>query len=415
MPASLDMSLDEVIEASSGGKVKGRGKGKGKAKGRDAGRESGGRESGGKAANLDMSLDEIVEKSWSGERSQGNSKGWGQGKDNWSDNSASWGSKSAQPWVQKSGGNGFDKGWDKSSGKGYGKSTNNGKGKGSGASGWGDTGGSNYKPAWLEHDDWRGGDEGDAEESSWQPVGKGGAGRGRGKGGKGGGDDDWRGPGRGAMSQSWGAAPAPARRSWGDDSWGGGQGYEERGRPLAAPVRREGGALAQRLMREGLTSRSGPASGARMGVSASRPGAASTGSWQRIEQDDDYEPRRPARPAARAPAPAVGQKRKLPTRRDEDDEEEEEDRRPRAKIAKTAPKPAPKAVKRIKVTNVPKELKARDVREAFEAEAGKAESCSLEKGTAFIVFLRAEDARKAVETFDKGELNGKIISVALDP
>merc|ERR1712003_518688 len=90
-------------------------------------------------------------------------------------------------------------------------------------------------------------------------------------------------------------------------------------------------------------------------------------------------------------------------------EDEEEDRRPRAKAAKTT-----KATKIVKVTNIPKELKARDVREAFESETGKIEKCELGKGTAMITFVRAGDAVKAVEAFHKGKLNGKIISVVLE-
>merc|ERR1711920_576624 len=71
------------------------------------------------------------------------------------------------------------------------------------------------------------------------------------------------------------------------------------------------------------------------------------------------------------------------------------------------------ATKVVKVTNIPRELKARDVREAFESETGKIATCELGKGTAHITFQNAADARKAVEAFHKGELNGKIISVVL--
>merc|ERR1712187_94308 len=83
--------------------------------------------------------------------------------------------------------------------------------------------------------------------------------------------------------------------------------------------------------------------------------------------------------------------------------------RPRAKAAKTTSS----TTKVVKVTNIPKELKARDVREAFESETGKIVSCELGKGTAIITFSNGGDARKAVEAFHKGELNGKIISVVL--
>jgi len=72
-------------------------------------------------------------------------------------------------------------------------------------------------------------------------------------------------------------------------------------------------------------------------------------------------------------------------------------------------------VRRIKVTNVPRDLSARDIKEAFEAEAGKTTQCELDRGVAFVTFTCTEDARKAVQTFDRGELNGKTIQVTLEP
>lgn len=72
------------------------------------------------------------------------------------------------------------------------------------------------------------------------------------------------------------------------------------------------------------------------------------------------------------------------------------------------------APKSIKVTNIPKELKAADVREAFEGETGKVVLCELSRGVARITFAKAKDAQKAVDTFDRGELNGKIITVVLE-
>lgn len=55
-----------------------------------------------------------------------------------------------------------------------------------------------------------------------------------------------------------------------------------------------------------------------------------------------------------------------------------------------------------------------DIKEAFEAEAGRILKCVLDRTTAMITFAKAEDARKAIDTFDRGELNGKMISVTLD-
>lgn len=70
--------------------------------------------------------------------------------------------------------------------------------------------------------------------------------------------------------------------------------------------------------------------------------------------------------------------------------------------------------KKIKVTNVPHDLDRVDIKEAFEAEAGKILRCELDRGTAWISFHRQEDAQQAVDTFDRGELNGNTISVQFD-
>merc|ERR1711948_24794 len=141
---------------------------------------------------------------------------------------------------------------------------------------------------------------------------------------------------------------------------------------------------------------------------ASAKVSTTSGGFLRIEHgsDDDEPPRRRTGGVSRQMASArsgAGSKRPHPR-----DDDEDEDRRPRVKAAKTT-----KATKVVKVTNIPKELKARDVREAFEGETGKIDKCELGKGTAMITFVRAGDAVKAVDAFHKGELNGKIIQVAL--
>eukprot|EP00969_Alexandrium_andersonii_P335515 14828534-Alexandrium_andersonii.AAC.1 len=68
--------------------------------------------------------------------------------------------------------------------------------------------------------------------------------------------------------------------------------------------------------------------------------------------------------------------------------------------------------KHIEVRNIPLDLDWRDIKVAFEAEAGKIDRFRLKGGTAWITFKCPEDARKVVETFDRGELNGKMIEVA---
>lgn len=65
---------------------------------------------------------------------------------------------------------------------------------------------------------------------------------------------------------------------------------------------------------------------------------------------------------------------------------------------------------RIKVSNVPRDLDQRDIREAFE-DIGRVLSCEVARGTAWITFERAQDAKKAMMTFDRGELNGQTILV----
>lgn len=329
---------------------------------------------------LDMSLDEVIESSWDKDKSKGKGRGSGKGKGR--EGKASKLNMSLDEIVEttfgregKGKGKGRDEdGWKGArAGKGgassFGKSFGKGKGTAKGAKGasWGQWGEerSGFTPSWMEHDDWRGEEEED--DGAWRRPAP--------ARGKGGADDDWRAPGRGPPA-------APVRRSWAD--------FEDRG-----DERRSWGAPALAWREAGPASRLLDDRGRRPAVQRSVGVGGSSGSWQRIEQDDDDDepPRREApRPVKR---PRV----------------EEEDRRPRTK-AKVTTKAA---TKRIKVTNVPKQLKARDIQEAFEAETGKTTSCELEKGTAFITFARAEDARKAVETFDKGELNGKIITVVLDP
>lgn len=72
-----------------------------------------------------------------------------------------------------------------------------------------------------------------------------------------------------------------------------------------------------------------------------------------------------------------------------------------------------KAVARttVRVSNVPVELDKRDVKEAFE-EIGKVTRCEVDRGVAMITFSSAADAKKAIQTFDRGELNGQTIFVA---
>jgi len=73
-----------------------------------------------------------------------------------------------------------------------------------------------------------------------------------------------------------------------------------------------------------------------------------------------------------------------------------------------------RSTKSIKVTNIPHDVNVQDIRDAFEQETGKITRCRLDRGTAWIAFQTSGAARKAVDTFDRGELNGQNIGVTLD-
>lgn len=67
----------------------------------------------------------------------------------------------------------------------------------------------------------------------------------------------------------------------------------------------------------------------------------------------------------------------------------------------------------VKVANVPRNLHWEDIRDVFDEQAGPVKSCKVEGTTAYVAFQRVKDAMKAVSTFDRGELNGKTISVSI--
>eukprot|EP00448_Togula_jolla_P041117 CAMPEP_0170628380 /NCGR_PEP_ID=MMETSP0224-20130122/32641_1 /TAXON_ID=285029 /ORGANISM="Togula jolla, Strain CCCM 725" /LENGTH=455 /DNA_ID=CAMNT_0010955777 /DNA_START=1 /DNA_END=1368 /DNA_ORIENTATION=- len=68
---------------------------------------------------------------------------------------------------------------------------------------------------------------------------------------------------------------------------------------------------------------------------------------------------------------------------------------------------------RIRVTGVPTNLDWRDVQEAFE-DTGRVLKCEVKGGVAWITYKSALEAKKAVQTFDRGELNGQTIYVELE-
>mmetsp|Transcript_83146 Transcript_83146/g.248083 ORF Transcript_83146/g.248083 Transcript_83146/m.248083 type:complete len:322 (+) Transcript_83146:1-966(+) len=82
----------------------------------------------------------------------------------------------------------------------------------------------------------------------------------------------------------------------------------------------------------------------------------------------------------------------------------------RASVDLPAPPRVGERACRIRVSNVPRNLDWRDIKEAFE-DNGRVTQCEVERGVAWITFSRPSDAKKAVQTFDRGELNGQTIFV----
>merc|ERR1712176_1217044 len=65
---------------------------------------------------------------------------------------------------------------------------------------------------------------------------------------------------------------------------------------------------------------------------------------------------------------------------------------------------------RIKISNVPRGLNRRDVRDAFK-ECGPVKYSEMEGDVVFITFEDMASAKRAVATFDRGEMNGNVIYV----
>jgi len=67
----------------------------------------------------------------------------------------------------------------------------------------------------------------------------------------------------------------------------------------------------------------------------------------------------------------------------------------------------------IRVANVPRDLSKRDIIDAFE-DTGKVHSVQVDRGVAWITYGNPLDAKKAVQTFDRKELNGQTLFVTVE-
>lgn len=367
-PAGLDLSLEEVIKTSKGD-------GRGKGKKQEAAQETKAEKE--EEINLDMSLDELIEKEYVPAKGRGKGK-----KDESWDNS--W-----QPERAPKG-----KSWDASDWS-YEKPKNAGS---SWKDSWKDTdkwkpagGGAKWKQeeTWKEPDTWKKNDwkKADGWKTDWssQSQGKqdwsGGAGSGKW-------DDDWKAP-KSSKSQDWGYGATKA--SWGSSSqsWQSqstrvveGRGWSDHRSAAESVWTRPAKTESEREERWN--------SMAPHSYSDVRDRRFATWRDDRREhdyRDNGYDARDRREPDSQWPR---GRSRS-PPRRYYDDV-------PRGSM--------------ILVENIPPGLDSRDIKDAFQSATGTVNSCKLSKdGTARISFDRPQDAKKAVATFDHGELNGSIISV----
>lgn len=281
-------------------------------------------------------------------------KGNGKGKDSWGQGKDAWGGKGGARAKRNE--------WDSWGGKGKDAWGGGGKGKRNEWDSWGAKGGGKNNRRW------------ESEESFGGKGGK--------RGGKG---DSWGGKGR--EEPAWGKG-----KSRGEERW-------ERVRDYTPP------------RREARDPWGAPRSDVRERPPAREPRAPTRDREWLAQKDKEWGPPpreggrygESSRPSARAPRELGGVARGMGQKRSH--EEDRFDSRPAGPAGSS---------KKIKVTNIPRDLDMQDIKEAFESEAGKISLCKMERGTAWITFLNPKDARKAVDTFDRGELNGKTIDVVFE-
>ncbi len=65
----------------------------------------------------------------------------------------------------------------------------------------------------------------------------------------------------------------------------------------------------------------------------------------------------------------------------------------------------------VKISNIPYDVHWRDVKDAF-ARLVPVDRCDVDKGVATIVFKSRTDAQRAIDTYNGGNMNGRIIKAA---
>mmetsp|Transcript_90693 Transcript_90693/g.240951 ORF Transcript_90693/g.240951 Transcript_90693/m.240951 type:complete len:336 (-) Transcript_90693:115-1122(-) len=314
---------------------------------------------------LDASLDEVIEfdmdEQWRGGQSKGS---WSGKAENYWDAGNGSSYKPAKPPVFSKGGKGGS-GWashsweengdfgDSWSGTAPSKGADKGKGRGSRwDEGWRDSG---YSDTWeADGGTWSSGKSwgGLPTNTSWSQSG---------------GDwqAGWTNGGGGSSSSSWKGS------SGGGASWGAARSEPEPAPPPRGVARTDGSGF--------------PATGSSRSVGDGYGSYASGGAGHHtIAESDPYS------------GGAVARKHQL----DYGQVDEE---------------PPQRHWKRVKVTNIPDKLPARDIQSAFEAATGRILHFEMDRGTALITFSEPRHAVKAADTFDRGQLNGAIIEVKIVP
>lgn len=223
---------------------------------------------------------------------------------------------------------------------------------------------------------------------------------------------------RGRGNVEWGKGGGKGKEeSWGGKGGGGGgmrgwtgglgkrsraEDYDDWGPPPARRARTAGGAdFGWGGKGEGrwVEDRWGPGDYSWGGGSGSKGRGRDDPGWSRDWDDRDRlpvrerereRPRVPPAPLDRVPAKAVRDAGPPRAQRDAG-------RRPGAQAT-------------VRVSNVPRNLDWRDIKDAFQ-DIGRVVECEVERGVAYVIFDNAVDAKKAVQTFDRGELNGQTIFV----
>jgi RNA recognition motif-containing protein len=79
-------------------------------------------------------------------------------------------------------------------------------------------------------------------------------------------------------------------------------------------------------------------------------------------------------------------------------------------VVKAGPNAPADIRRKVKITNIPYDLKWQDVKDAMSS-VGRIERCDVEHGEAILLFSNHKEALRAVQTYHNGDMNGRKIRV----